>query len=136
MDLAAVADELAARLGTITGLRVSAFPPPTVVPPAAIVSYPERVDFDATYGRGLDRAERWPIVLVVGKASDRTARDRIYAYAEGSGAASVKAVLESGTYTTFESIRVASVEFDVVTIAGIDYIAAMFAVDIAGPGSS
>lgn len=136
MDLAAVADELAAQLETITGLRVFAYPPPTLVPPAAIVSYPDRVTFDETYGRGMDRAEQWPIVLVVGKASDRAARDRVYRYADGSGAVSVKAVLEAGEYTAFETIRVAGVEFDVVTIAATDYIAALFTVDIAGPGSS
>jgi hypothetical protein len=73
---------------------------------------------------------------VVGKATDRTARDRIYAYAAPTGASSVKAVLESGTYNSFHTIRVTECEFDVISIAGVDYIAAVFTLDIAGQGTS
>lgn len=136
MDMNDVADELAARLDTITGLRVSDHPPASVVPPAGIVSYPDRIDFDETYGRGMDRIRDWPVVIVVGKATDRTARTRVYEYAAATGAKSVKAVLESGTYTSFDEIRVASCQFDVVTIGAIDYIAAMFTLDIAGQGTA
>jgi hypothetical protein len=134
MDLADVMDALAARLDTIDGLRVHAHPPGTVTPPAAVVAYPEAVTFDATYGRGMDRMTL-PVVVVVGKASDRTARDQLGAYADGSGPKSVKAVVESGTYTAFDTVRVMSVEFDVIAIGGTDYLAAMFDLDISGPGS-
>ncbi|GAA2355328.1 hypothetical protein Cme02nite_69380 [Catellatospora methionotrophica] len=136
MDLNAVMDELGARLNTISGLRVSDFPPPTVTPPAGIVSYPDRVEFDATYGRGVDVILDLPIVIVEGKATDRGARDRISAYAAGSGTRSVKQVIESGTYTSFDEVRVKSAEFDVITIAGIDYISVLFRLDIGGPGSA
>jgi hypothetical protein len=51
-----------------------------------------------------------------------------------SGASSVKQVLESGTYTAFDELRVTSVEFDVVSIANTDYLAAMFDLDITGSG--
>lgn len=129
MNLNDVADELAARLDAIGGLRVFGFPPPTVTPPAGIVSYPVRVDFDATYGRGMDRIDDWPVVVVVGKATERTARERVYEYAN-----TVKGVLEGNAYTSFHTIRVASVDFDVVTIAAVDYIAAVFHLDIAGQG--
>ncbi len=135
MDLNDVADQLAERLDTINGLRVHAYPPPTVTPPAIVVGYPEQVDFDETYGRGMDRIPRWPIVAVVGKASERAARKKILGYASGSGPDSVKAVLESGTYAAFDTLRVVSVEFDVITIAGTDYISALFFVDIAGDGA-
>lgn len=131
-----VADELSDRLDTIAGLRCFGYPPPTVTPPAAIVSYPERIVFDETYGRGMDRVEAWPVLIVVGKATDRAARERIYDYAAGSGSKSVKAVLESGTYTSFDTIRVVDCTFDVVTIAGTDYISALFTVDIAADGES
>jgi hypothetical protein len=136
MDLNDVADDLATALDTITGLRVTGYPPATVTPPAGIVSYPERVDFDETYGRGMDRVPDWPLLVVVGKATDRTARERIYQYASATGAKSVKAVLEAATYTSFATIRVTSVEFDVVTIGGVDYIAALFHLDIAGQGTA
>jgi hypothetical protein len=136
MDLNDVADEIAATLGTITGLRVHAYPPGSVTPPAGIVSYPQQVDFDETYGRGMDRVRDWPIVIVDGKATDRTARERILSYAAGTGAASVKAVLEAHTWTACDVLRVTSVEFDVVTIASVNYISALFHLDIAGQGTA
>jgi hypothetical protein len=135
MDLNDVADEITARLDTIAGLRCFGYPPASIVPPAAVVSYPEAVQFDETYGRGMDRIPSWPVVVVVGKATDRTARDRVYEYASATGASSVKAVLESGTYTAFDELRVVSCSFDVVTIASVDYISALFTLDLAGPGT-
>ncbi len=134
MDLAVVMTAIADRLDTITGLRCFAYPPPTLSPPAAVVSYPDTLTFDETYGRGMDRMDL-PVVVVVGKPSDRTARDALAAYCKGSGAASVKAVVESGTYSAFHTVRVKDIEFDVVTIAGVDYMAALFTLDIAGSGS-
>lgn len=134
MDLGAVMDELATQLDTISGLRVHASPPGSVTPPAAIVSYPESIAFDETYGRGMDRMTL-PLVVVVGRPTDRSTRDALAAYCNGSGASSIKAVLEGGTYTEFHTIRVASADFDVVSIAGIDYMAAVFTAEITGEGS-
>jgi len=134
MDLASVMDEVSGRLDTIAGLRCYPYPVATVTPPAAVVSYPDTYTYDATYGRGMDRMSL-PVVLVVGKVSDRAARDTLGAYCDGSGTKSVKQVLEGGTYTAFDSLRVESIEFDVVSIAGVDYMAGVFTVDIAGSGA-
>lgn len=134
MNLANVMDAVSDRLDTIDGLRCFAYPPGSVTPPAAVVSYPGDYTFDETYGRGSDRLTL-PVVLVVGKATDRTSRDALGAFCDGSGVKSVKAVLESGTYTAFDSLRVASIEFDVVTIAATDYLAAIFDIEIFGAGS-
>lgn len=135
MNLGDVMDAVSARLDTISGLRCFAYPPYKVTPPAAIVSYPDSYLFDATYGRGMDRLAL-PVVLVVGKVSDRASRDELAAYCDGSGVRSVKQVLEGGTYTAFHVIAVRGIEFDVVRIAETDYMAATFELDIAGPGSS
>lgn len=136
MDLAAVMDALAARLGTIAGLRVHAYPPTSLTPPAAVVSYPDTYDYDETYGRGSDRMTL-PVVVVVGKVSDRSARDQLGAYLNGSGDRSVKAVLESEsvTYAAFDSVTVKSAEIDVVTIGGTDYLAATLNLDVYGKGA-
>lgn len=135
MNLADVMDEVAARLGTIDGLRTFAYPPDRVTPPAAIVTYPTELNFDTAYARGMDRLTL-PVIVLVGKVSDRTARNHIAAYVNGSGASSVKAVLESGTYTAFDTIRVTGAEFDVIQIAGVDHLAASLDLDITGPGGS
>lgn len=135
MDVADVMSEVGDALDTISGLRVFRYPVDNATPPAAIVSYPENITFDATYGRGMDRMTL-PVVVVVGKVWDRSTRDLIAAYAAGSGAESVKAAIDGHTYTACDVVRVTGAEFDVMTIAGTDFIAALFDVDIAGQGSS
>lgn len=134
MDIAAVMDEIADQLGTIAGLRVHAAPPGSIQPPAAVVSFPERIDFDATYGRGMDTL-KLPVVLAVGRPTERSTRDAIAGYCAGSGSASVKAVLEEGVYAEFDTVRVASVDFDVITIGAVDYMAAVFSLEISGTGA-
>ncbi len=133
MDLAKVMDEVGDALDTIDGLRVYRWPPDTVEPPAGVVSYPDTYEYDATMRRGKDRVTL-PIVITVGKASTRTARDRLAAYADGSGPRSIKAVVEAHTYTACGPPRVTGAEFDLATIAGVEMIAATFMADIAGPG--
>lgn len=135
MDLGDVMDQVADRLDSITGLRVYPYPPDTVAPPAAIVTYPESIDYDATYARGMDRIPDLRVIVLVGRVSDRASRDAISVYADGSGTQSVKAVVEAGTYTAFDSVRVTGAEFDVISMAGVEYLAATFHLDIAGEGA-
>lgn len=136
MNLLDVMEEIAARLDTITGLRVFGYPEKAFHPPAAVVSYPESYIFDATYGRGMDRIEDLPVVVVVGDVHARGTRAELAPYADGSGAQSVKAVLEAAPHTAFDTLRVTEVIFDVYTIGDIDHMAAVFTCDIAGQGSA
>lgn len=135
MNVATVMDELAAQLDTISGLRVFAFPPDTFTPPAGIVDFPDTVTFDETYGRGMDSMVL-PVWVVVGRVSDRATKKNLAAYANGTGAKSIKAVIESGTYTAFDTVRVTGADFDVVTENSVDYRAARFDLDIAGQGGT
>lgn len=134
MDLGNVMQAVADRLDTIAGLRCFGYPPDTVHPPAAIVTYPELLDFDGAYARGMDQVTL-PVVVVVGRVDVRSTRDALAGYCDGSGASSVKAVLESGTYSAFHTIRVTSAEFDVATIGGTEYLTATFTLDIVGGGA-
>ncbi len=134
MNLEAVMDELGTRLDTITGLRVHNQPPESLTPPAGFVGYPESVEYDQTYGRGTDKITL-PVVIVEKLTPARAVRKRLTDYVAGSGAKSVKLILETGTYTTFHVITVQRVEFDAVTIAGVDMLAAVFTCDIQGSGS-
>lgn len=134
MDLQAVMQQISDRLTTISGLRCFAYPPDNFEPPAAILVAPDSVTFDATYGRGSDELAL-PVLLLISKVDDRSAWKEIAAYCNGTGPKSVKAVVESGTYTAFGLVRVADIEFDVVTWTGVDYLSAKFNLDIDGPGS-
>jgi hypothetical protein len=135
MDMGAVMQEVADQLDTIAGLRVFGYPPDKPPPaPSAVVTYPDALTFDGGYGRGMDRMDP-SVVALVGKVDTRTTRDRIAKYCAGSGTESFKAVLEAGTYQTFDSVRVASVAFDIVAIGAIEYLAATFTLDIVGKGA-
>ncbi len=133
MDLEAVIVEIGATLDTITGLRVVNVGE-AVVPPAAFVTYPEEIIFDLTYLRGKD-AITLQAVVVVGKISARATRAALAGYCNGSGASSVKAVLDDHAYTSCEDVTVKRVEFDVVTIAAVDYVAAIFDLEVIGAGA-
>lgn len=135
MKLGEVMDEVAAAVKQITGLsNVFAWPPSSITAPAGYVSYPRSVDFDRTYGRGEDQFTDLPIVLVCGKATDRAARDTVTQWASGDGPRSVKAALESWSWRTCDDLQVTTCEFDVETIAGVPYLAAMFKATAVGPG--
>lgn len=133
MNLAGVMDDLGAALETIPGLRVFPYWTDRITPPAAIVGWPEPLTFDATYFRGSDRAEI-PIYVAVGKVDARSARDTMARYADGAGSYSVKAAVEAHAATAYGSARVMRVEFDVLTVAAVDYLAATFVVDLTGKG--
>lgn len=136
MDMAAVMDEVAARLDTIPGLRVTAHPVDKINPPHAIVSLPD-ITFDLSYGRGCDRYSL-PVVVAVGRVSDRASRANLAPYVAGSGARSIKQVLENDTepYVSFDTLRVQSVEFDVIPWGDVEYLTAGFVLDILGDGSA
>lgn len=134
MIVSDVMDALAGQLDTIAGLRVFAYPADNVPAPAAVVGYPESIEFDTTMGRGVDEMVI-PVFLLVGRVTDRNSRDALGAYCDGSGASSVKAVLQAGAYTAMHRVRVESVDFSVVTIAALEYLAAVFTVHVYGGGA-
>lgn len=133
MNVGAVMDGLASALGEIADLRVFAYPPDAITAPAAIVSYPDPLDFDLTMGRGSDRAS-FPVHVLVGRASDRAARDALVEYMAGAGSRSVKAALEvDGTLGgAADSTRVASVTGVDLDVGGVRYVSATFTVDVVG----
>lgn len=125
IDLNAVMDTLGVRLSAIDGLRVADYPSDAANPPQAIVSLPETVEYDAVAGRGADRVVI-PVLVLVGKVSDRSARDAVARYVSGEGAWSVKAAIEAGDLT----VRVTAARIDVVTIQAIEYLGASFDVEV------
>lgn len=134
MNLSDVMDQISAQVDTIAGLRCFAYPPDTIQPPAAVVDYPETYTFDETFVRGSDRMTL-PLWVVTARVQDRTARELLTAYLDGSGSSSIKAVVEAGTYTAFHTVRVVDCEIEVVDIGGTNYWSAKFNLDIFGRGT-
>lgn len=137
MNLKAVREELAARLATIDGLNTYPFRPDKITPPAAFPDLPDRINYDGTYERGMDSIPI-PVNVLVGKLSAQASQEQIADYVAGEGPRSFKATLDSSPsnpYTSCDDVHVKSVEFAVFTIAGVDYLAASFSVDITGNGA-
>lgn len=135
MDLGDVMSALAARLKAVPGLDHTYDRPVLQLPavPAAVVSYPERLDYEVTYANGTNRMalEVWVFFT---RTSEQAAHDKVTGWADPSGSDSVKAVLESGTYTAFDFVVVQSVEFARTNLGGTEYAAAVFTLDIVGSG--
>lgn len=129
LDLNAVMDAIGTRLGTVTGLRVYDYAADAAAPPAAIVSLPETVEYDSVMGRGADRVVI-PITVLVGKVSDRAARDVIGQYVSGEGSKSIKAAVDGDLGGTAHTARVTGARIDVVTIGAVDYLGASFECEV------
>ena len=130
MDLSAVMDEIGDRL-TESGLRCVAWPAGRISPPGAIVGYPTGWTYDDTPGTDVVQL---PIVIVVGgSAATRASRDALSRYVRGHGGGSIPELLETGTYTSFGTVRVISVEFDTYTVGSVDHVAAILDTEISGP---
>lgn len=136
MDVAAVMGEIGDALDQIAGLRVYPFPADSVTPPAAIVILPDEVTFDETYGRGMDRMTV-QVLCVAGRQHDRSAADRVAGWLSGSGTSSIKAVVHGVPgWSSCDDVRVMRAAFDVATVGGTDYYAALFDLDVVGDGES
>jgi hypothetical protein len=132
LDLGGVMDAIGVRLATIPGLRVHDYQADGASPPAAIVGLPEVVEYDTVAGRGADRVVV-PVLVLVGRVSDRAARDAIAPYVSGAGAKSVKTAVESGNSDlagAAHTVRVTMARIDIVTIQAVDYLGASFDVEV------
>ncbi len=134
MNLADVMDEVATVMSGLTRINVHAVPPGSITPPAGIVGYPDSIDFDQTYGRGVDQITDLSIWVVTGKVTDKTARDRVAAWSAGSGPESIKARMQAHTWISCDDLTVTAVTFSTVDIGGQEWLAAEFVATVTGPG--
>ena len=95
MTLATVRAGLAARLDTISGLRVYATPPDSVQElPAAVVAFRGPVaTYDHVIGAS-DARYRFEVLLLVGSADEGQAQEDLEPYMNPTGAWSVKAAVD------------------------------------------
>jgi hypothetical protein len=138
-----VSDQIAARLKTITGLRVHQDDPGSIDPPCVAIALPEDVQFDQTYGRGSDRIA-WSFALMVARVDQDKARltRRLAPYLAGAGPQSIKQVIESDDgnlydrYTAFHTVRLVRAEIAILQYGSIDYQGVIFEADIFGQGTA
>lgn len=133
MILEDVMEQLGARADTIEGLRGFDIPLGPVNPPTFFLELPEDINYDGTYGRGMD-ALTLNGVLLVGKAENRASAVAIRPYMNGSGDKSIKAVLESGPYTAMDTVHISRAELAVYTFAAVAFLGAEFTINITGSG--
>jgi hypothetical protein len=127
--ISALRQGIATNLSTISGLRVSALMLDSPRPPVAMV-YPDTVEYDLNANRGADTFT-FIVYVLVGRADDRTAQNRLDAYVVGDG--SVKAAIESDRTLggAANTLRVTSMEnYQQVSIGDTVYLAVEFMVEV------
>jgi hypothetical protein len=137
MNIAHVMDEISAALRTITGLRVFPYNADRVTAPAAVVTLPDQVEYDATQVRGADTF-KLDVYVFVARIDQRTGRDALAAYLDGSGPSSIKAAVDNSAtvvYTTCDVVRVASASVEPLSSGGVEHLGAVFTLEITGKGA-
>lgn len=129
LDVKAAMQAIGAALDTVTGLQVYDYPADKVVPPCAVVAFPDLIVYDETVRRGLDRA-RFKVWVVVSRAVDRSAADQLADLLSGAGSAStsVVAALDAlGGHVRCEQAQPQELHFDGVphwgAVLDVDYLA-------------
>lgn len=137
MNIAAVMDEIATALHAITGLRVFPYNADRVTAPAVVVTLPDEVEYDTTMVRGGDTFTL-DLYLFVARIDQRTGRDALAAYLNGSGSKSIKAAVDSSAtvvYTSADVVRVTKASVEPLSSAGVDHLGAVFTLEITGKGA-
>jgi hypothetical protein len=79
-------------LATIAGLRTSPTVPDNPNPPIAVI-FPQSVNYDETFQRGM-QTYQFTVVVIVGRVDERTAQNRLDAFVSSTGTSSIKLAVE------------------------------------------
>lgn len=93
IDITAIRDALAENLSSISGLRTSGNVPDNPNPPIAVV-FLETVEYDDAFRGGLTTL-MFNIMVIVSRADDRTAQNKLNDYISPDGVLSIKSAVES-----------------------------------------
>lgn len=129
MNLANIMDAIAnALIDAQVVATVYSWPTDNANVPCAVVAYPiDPIDFDMTFQRGSDRLVI-PVYFLVGRASDRTARDQVSAVIDGAG--SIKVAIDGDLGSVVQTARVMACQIQEFTLAGVSHLAARFDIEI------
>ena len=134
MNLADVQDEIALALNRIEGLRAYPWGLQRITPPTALIGWPAELSFDETMSRGADSVTL-PLFVLVGHIDARISRIHLAQYLEGDGPYSVKAACDSFEYTSCDSANCRRARVEMVSVADVEFLSAVFEVEIFGKGS-
>jgi len=122
---------LATNLATITGLRTSAEMPDNPNPPIAIVR-PTTVEYNQAMNKGLTKYS-FAVVVIVGRAEERTAQRNLDAYCSSTGASSIKTAVETDRTlggNAYDCQVTEMTNYTPIQLNEGTYLAAEFAVDV------
>ena len=132
MNISSIRDGLKTRLQTISGLRCYDVLPDGFAPPAALVAPPSLVQYGASLGHAWNRTQL-TVRLLVAKASDRAAQDKLDAYLGTGAATSVADAIEGDTTLggTCNLARVLSAQgIGVYDYSGVPLLGAEFTIEV------
>jgi hypothetical protein len=122
---------LATQLATIRSLRTAATVPDNPAPPVAVV-VPVNVEYDTSFGRGMD-TYTFSVLLIVGRMSERSAQTTLDAYINPTGATSIKAAINADPTLggACQSARVTNmVNYGSLIVGDTEYLSADFQITI------
>lgn len=122
---------IATNLATISGLRTAAEMPDNPNPPIALVR-PLTIEYNQAFNKGLTRYA-FVVVVIVGRAEERTAQRSLDAYCSSTGASSIKNAIESDKTLGGNAYDCRVTEMRNYTPIQLNegtYLAAEFAVDV------
>jgi hypothetical protein len=139
VNIEAVHAEMAAKLRAADiGLNITTYQAENISPPAVLFDVPDRYLYSQLHGRGADLVTL-PVMLLLGKASARSARTKAHAFATSGGPQSIKVILDNTTtnvYDSCDAVTVRECEIDNIEVASVVYLGIVFKVDIFGPGGT
>ena len=122
---------IANNLGTIKGLRTSPEMPDNPNPPIALVR-PTAVEYNQAMNKGLTKYS-FNVIVIVGRAEERTAQRSLDAYCSSTGSSSIKEAVESDRTLDGNAYDCRVTEMRNYTPIQLNegtYLAAEFAVDV------
>ena len=132
MNISSIRDGLKTRLQTISGLRCYDVLPDGFAPPAVLVAPPSLIQYGASLGKAWNRTQLTVRVLVA-KASDRAAQDKLDTYLGTGTATSVADAIEADTTLGWACnlARVLSAQgVGVYDYAGVPLLGAEFTIEV------
>lgn len=122
-------EKIAVNLVTIPGLRSSTTVPDNPSPPIAII-LPQSISYDDSFQRGTTTYQ-FIVTVIVGRADDRSAQNKLDSFVSSTGTASIKLAIESDRTLGGKAFDVRVVEmrnYGSVVISEVTYLSAEFTV--------